>query len=220
MYEELYINALKSKCDISTCILSYKKNDKIINPFKDKCDISQVTSSLQLLNKIYDYDYTNSLCICVCTKIFKKHIFNKIRFEDGIYEDDEISPRILINNYKISIDTKPMYVYVQNIKSTTNKPFSKKNLIFLNILIEREKLFNNAGLYELEQKTVKLYFDILIEYYIKSLELGLSCNMIYYLNYSKRNVSKVIFNRSISIKSKLRYILFLFSPKLYMKIIN
>lgn len=221
MYEKLYNNAIKNYAEISTCILKYKTiDDRIINPFKGELTVDKVIDSVELMRKIYDSDYLNSLCVCMCTKIYKRYIFDNIRFSDGIYEDDEISTKILINNYKIAIINETLYIYVQNLNSITNSEFSLKNLNFLNILRKRIELFNSEFYKELRYKTFELYFNILIEYYIKSKNKNLEIYLDKELSFAKKNIKNVIFNRYIYLKSKIRIIIFLLNKNIYIKLLE
>lgn len=220
MYEKLYNNAIKSCSEISMCTLKYKKLDNtIINPFKSFYDTKGIKSSLDLLSNIYETDYTNSLCISFCTKIYRRHIFDSIKFREGIiYEDDDLSPKILIKDYKICILDEPLYIYVQNDKSLTNSRFSEKNFCFLLILHERIELFIKEYQKNLSIKTIEIYFNILIEYYFKALNNGMLTSPEVYIEYGKKLVFKMIFSNQIKLKNKIRFLLFLFNKSLYKKI--
>lgn len=221
MYEKLYKNAIKNNAEISTCTLKYKTIEgNIIFPFKDELKMETINNSVDLMRQMYCSDYMNSLCVCMCTKIYKRYIFKNIKFIDGIYEDDEISARILINNYKTAIINKPLYIYTQNLNSITNSEFSLKNLNFLNILIKRIELFSLNGYKELKYQTFELYFNMLIEYYIKSRKNNFNIYLNKYISFGRRNITNILFNRYISLKSKTRFIIFLFNKKIYIKLLE
>lgn len=221
MYEKLYKNALKNDAEISTCVLKYRTiEDKVINPFKGKLVLDEINSSVDLMKKIYYSDFMNSLCVCMCTKLYKKYIFENLRFINGIYEDDEISTRILINNYKIAILNEPLYIYVQNLNSITNSKFSLKNLNFLNILKKRIKIFSSNEYKELKKQTFELYFNMLIEYYVKARKEKLDEYLTEYISFGIKNIINILNNKYIPLKSKIRFIIFLCNKKIYIKILD
>lgn len=88
--------------------------------------------------------------IVAWNKIYKREIFNELRFAHGkIHEDEFTTPYALLNASKIVYDKLPLYIYIRRDGSITTKKYSIKNIDLLEALLKRMELFKLNGLEEL-----------------------------------------------------------------------
>lgn len=126
MYEILHENICLYDADIATCsyILEYKENSISVATFKkpivklfEKKDEKMLLKSF-LNHKLY--------CSGPCDKLYRKNIFNNIRFpENQFYEDNYIVLEVMLKAKRIVVGDGKYYHYRQNINSTT-KSYSEK----------------------------------------------------------------------------------------------
>jgi len=167
-YLEILLDvALQHKCDIVQC--GYQRTesrDIIINDSKSKEDRrDEVLSNLQMLDKIYSAESVDT--IVLWNKIYKRELFDNVRFPQGImFEDEVVSAKILYKAEKIvRIDTI-LYYYFYNEQSVMNKKYSLRKLDILTALQLRMDFYYGNGLIELYQKDgYKYLYKILQNYY-------------------------------------------------------
>lgn len=129
MYEILYKNAEKNNCDISVCYFEYiNQNGISLYNAKKKLGIDGIYDENAFLNLLYKNSETNLICVCAWNKLYKKEIFDELRFKEIIHEDEEMLNRIYTKKHSIYVNESPLYKYVQNSNSIVNKPITKKIL--------------------------------------------------------------------------------------------
>lgn len=75
-----------------------------------------------------------------CNKLYKKNLFEDIRFPSGkINEDEFVVHRIFVKCQRISCVSIPLYYYVQRSGSIMNAAVSAKNLDIVEALYDRTK---------------------------------------------------------------------------------
>lgn len=222
MYELLYRELTNKKVDICGCFFNYltKDNKLVVNITEQEKKLCKTYNGREFLELLYKGNYANGICVSISNKLYKRKIWDNIRFTNTIYEDDQICTYIYMNNYKVSLIDSLSYIYVQAENSITNTKFSEKNLCFLDILDERIRIFENEKIKNLYIKTINLYLNINIEYYFKIKNINPRFN---YKKYKKIYIKK-LFNLirigKISKKDTLRFSLFAISPKIYKHILN
>ncbi|WP_419725268.1 glycosyltransferase family 2 protein [Terrisporobacter petrolearius] len=221
MYEMLYSNAIEKEVDICACFFKYLTKDNIIlfNPTKEQRSLKGRYKGKEFLKLFYMDNYTNGICVAMCNKIYKRNIFDKLRFKSKIYEDDEICHEIYLKDLHILLLDNPFYTYIQNINSLSNAKFSEENLVFIDILYNRLVSFKNNDLKALYKNTAKLYCNIVIEYYFKIKKLNNAYDFNY-LNQYDEVLKDVITLNNISSKDKIRFYIFKLSPILYSILTN
>lgn len=213
MYETLYKTAIYENVDVCACFFKYLTVDNkiLFNPTQEQLDMNRKYNSKEFLKLIYKDEYINGICVSAWNKIYKKNIFDNLRFKTKIYEDDELVNQIYIQDVDIFVLNKGFYIYVQNLSSLTNKKFSEKNLVFIDILYDRLNLFKDKKMYKLYEDTVRLLCNITIEYYFKCNNKG----KWQYKNIYKNVLKQAIKIKNISFKDKIRFSMFYISPHLY-----
>lgn len=117
--ESLYNNLVNKCCDISCCgiMLYYEKKDKY--QIKGKKNIKKIytkNEAQKYLNVLGYFD------VSVCNKLFKKELFDNIKFPVGkTCEDYRIMFKILDKIDKLYYDSEPKYFYRQRISGSITK---------------------------------------------------------------------------------------------------
>ena len=202
-YEKLYKIIKKYDADIACCNFrkAYKETEELEHSSKE-----QVYSNIDALKEIY---LNKGLQMIVAwNKLQKKELFIDKRYPKGkIHEDEFLTPKILYDAKKIAYtdDELIYYRYVEN--SITNSKFSYKNLVYLEALENRMKLFKEINESDLFYTTKKRYVDILIEYFFKIDELSDS-NKIDVLK-NLKNILIELDLEGLSKKTKIKVQMFL-----------
>lgn len=104
-----------------------------------------------------------------CTKLYKRHLFESLRFKEGINNEDEQMITFMLQKTKsvLYIDFKPYY-YVTRQGSIINSGFSKKKLDIIDILEERKLELAKLGFNDFLQTENNRIFMTLINLWCAS----------------------------------------------------
>ncbi len=225
MYKILFDLAINNDSDIVMCDYyeldeieaeKQKMNDKNLQVDLVKNTTIEHLSNLQALNLLND---TNRGTYAIaCNKLFKRHLFNNLRFIEGrIYEDVFLAHRILYRCRKLTYIDLRLYYYIQRQGSTVNSPFTTRKFDKLYAMKDRADFFRKIKEYELNEKAIKHYIDVFFWNYFKAKQelTGVERD----LRFLKRTIDKSVFliitNKLISWKHKVMILLFVFSPSFY-----
>ncbi|MCT2160841.1 glycosyltransferase family 2 protein [Granulicatella adiacens] len=218
MYEVLLSNLLKYDAEISFCRLYDVYNDQVLKD-ESKNEPYLMTSEeaikMVLEAKIFSVTAVN--------KLYKKSLFNQIRFEKGkIAEDAFLMVDLLSRCQKIAATEVHKYYYMHRENSITTQKFTPK---FLNVIEAYEK---NAKIvaekypnlqYQADTRICWAYFYVLDRllkdeaYKDSALEAQLIQNL---KKYKKFILGNSLFNN----KRKLSFLLLLIHKNLYKIIIK
>ena len=214
-YEDMVFCIERENVDICVCQWQYENTDgkHVVSIEKINKDIFGKKSSFQFASFIYKGSYENGVVISACNKLFKRSIFENIKYEGRLFEDDGICADLLNKAKDVFVMDKQYYIYCQNKDSISNAAFSNRNLLMLEILKNRCELF--IGDKFLRCETEKLYCNLYIEYYYKSLNNNLDMPAIDYFKSYVKNLKK---ERYCDLKFFIRMHIFILSPQLYRKI--
>ena len=166
MYIEILLKNLKeSKADISVC--NWKKVYDINNPQNKEYKEKQKSLMTFEGNEVFDLLYNKKvpLIMALWTKLYKKEIFENIRFpEVVIAEDDAIIHLVLSNCKKLVYSNYTLYNNTQRGNSLTASSFSKKKLHALKVFKSRIEFIEKNNSDFLNQ-SIHHYIRILILYY-------------------------------------------------------
>lgn len=203
MFEKLYKKIEKTKSDIVIC--DYEKYFMNTEEFKyvnvvDYIKYDSLYSDTSIINNI-DYSPWN--------KLFKKELFNKIKFPKGLkYEDLNAILKVFLIASKISTVKKSLYLYRINETGET-KTINKKVIDILDILqdiIDYSKTINVYEEIRVELKKLcvnKLFFYLIYSYKLndKQFVLDFRSKIIKFLNKNFNNWKlALIKNRDLKIK--------------------
>ena len=157
--------------------------------------------------------------VSACAKLYKKQILEMRPFPVGkIYEDFFVVAEHLNLAEEIVISPIVTYHYYSRTGSIVNSAFSKKQYNFFDAAEHTEKVINEKYnnrrelINSVEAKTVIGAFHI-----INNAEKD-KANLLKIRKLIKNVFKSVIFNRQVTLKHKLKYILFLLFPLQYDRI--
>lgn len=207
--EYLYSLIKKYNVSISTCkpIDIYDYNVKIENTIEK---ITLISNKDMLKKILLSQDRAGTFW----NKLYKKDLFNNIRFEDRIINDATVMYKLILSVDEIVYSNQVKYYYLRHSQSITGKNAGERSIDLYNVAIER---YNHIK---------KVYPDFIEN------EIGLILIiMLVYLN-EEQNVQKFLkdhkvkqFSRklfsfkilisTISLKEKIKICLFMINTKLY-----
>lgn len=219
MYEYLFRIAENNKADIVQCefVEAYDEDTLISSNIKEEIVTYDKIQALDLLHK-----KQNVKTIVVWNKIYKREIFNEIRFPKGRVHEDEFTTYKLLHKAKNIIDTNRIMVYYrQRPESITGSGFNVNRLQILEALEERENYFLENKLIELSKKTQATRCNILKNFYCKCHINNIenkkqTCKKI--KKYIANNYLKFMSNKYISIKGKIMLNLALINREIFVNI--
>ena len=152
MIETLYNNLKLTNSDISICGFSQVGEDEIIEKSKQK-GVLKIIDKETCLKKLLYHRY--NIDIVTWNKLYKKELFNNIKFPEGkIYEDFATIPFLVDKANNICCTNQKLYYYVQRKGSINNN--SNFNVKIYD-LIENLKVMEDF----VESKYSKIYKDII-----------------------------------------------------------
>lgn len=200
-------NVLLSECD-------YKNVEK-----DDEIHINQnIKENIYTGKEMCERLYSDKLIrtVVVWNKLYKKELFNKLRFPKGKINEDEFTTyKIFYNIDNIATTEQKLYYYRYSPDSIMNKKFNKKRLDVLEALEERIEFFKTKNEKELYDLTLKKYANMLIKYYKlckKNIDDSKCSKLI--IKKFRQNYKEIIKLEKINRKSKIKYCIFFYFPSL------
>lgn len=186
----------------------------------DICEEVICYNSEKILESLYGRTATKT--VIACNKLYKRELFEKIRFPKGKLHEDEFTTYKLLYSANLIVDSNlPIYYYRQRQGSIMKSEFSIRRLDTLEAWKERKKFFDEKNLKFLVDKTEDLISISLKYFYIKVKESNIfnKDNILYNLEREVRsNYKHFIRNKEISIKGKMALTLFIINPSIFYQI--
>ena len=204
--EILYKNIKKYNADISICHHYKFKDYSETNNYLPK-EETEVYTGLEMLNNLYD-NYLNN--IVAWNKLYKRKLFDKIRYPKGKkLEDAYIIHKLYNNSKKVVITNLELYYYIQRDNSIMGT-LNTSALVEQDLLIERiryleENKLKNEPVYE---NTIKKFIDRLYDnYYYLNIHGNINPNLYNkYFKFIKKYSKKVKLNKKTKLMLEHRYI--------------
>lgn len=218
MIEILFNNIKKTESDISICgVRIIKEGKKYINKKEYTNDVKILTQ-----NEVYENLYNDKALetVVAWNKLYKRKIFDVIRYPKGKIHEDAFIIHYLINNAKKIVYTSDkLYYYIRRKDSITGKKFNIKRLDELEALEDRVEFFKKFGMNELYDKTIYRYCASNRYSYIKIKDKNIKKQ----LNEKFNTMVKIIENSKYLTKKEkvkiriLKNILIIYKIKIFMK---
>lgn len=126
----------------------------------------KIETPLETLDAIFSP--RNVETIVVWNKMYKLSNIKNVKFTEGrIFEDEEVSARLIYASTKVARVEKPMYYYFQNNSGTMGGEFTLKKLDILWALETRMQFFKDNGLTKLYYKDAYKYMCKLLTHYYR-----------------------------------------------------
>lgn len=158
--ENLLFLLEKYNADISQCSFVRDNGTRAPKIYKDTT--SKVISGKEALKNLYNRrTYLNT--VVMWNKLYKKKIFEKMRFEEGIINEDEaIIHEILYSLNRVVINSSTLYHYYVRSNSIMQSEFSLKKLDSIYVYEKRISYFLEKNEKELHAMTLPIYFRTLL----------------------------------------------------------
>lgn len=214
MFEELYNSIIENNSDISICnfYLDYEDENKIIENVNNDV-INAKMEKLEYINKLFRNNYN---CY-MCNKLYKAKLIKKLKFDQSILILEDVVYNVDLSQYvnTVSYVDKCLYYYVQRNTSITHKGNKKvdSNLYYIKGVVN-DKLEK----YNIESLTY-LKLDYVRESIIYMNSRKIDKEEKDRINkYIKKYIKQGIFFKKGYFKYKLKAVIALLFPKLYVKI--
>lgn len=155
-------------------------------------------------------------------KLYKKKMFNGVRFPDGmLYEDTYVIGEVLHNAQTVYVSSKPFMYYRQCGSSIMHKQFKKKNMQLLTVY---EHCLDLANMYYPKATELCKYRIMWAAFYL--LQRMITCNATdisefeYVVNLLKKNKGFILGEKRFSLMKRVSILILWLSPKLYIKLFN
>lgn len=220
MYEIMLNHSIEHESDIVICDFRYVKEDDNIEKSILRQNIEDIQvenmNNIRALESLY---MRNAVSFEVSwNKLYKKKLFEGIRFEEGrIHEDSIIIHDLFYKCNKVTHIKCCLYSYLMRENSITSSSFTIKNLDGIYALKKRMDFFYEKNLMDLKYKAQYDYIVRFIRDYYKAKENMPNERKL--LKYLKLNFNKIwleLFkNPYYNWKEKLAIYLFIINPYLY-----
>lgn len=140
--ECLYKEAVEKNADICECSYAYLKNGKIIN---ERLFEYSILDNETAVRKLFSPPYQSF--VIVCNKLYRKELFENIRFPEGkLHEDEFTTYKLIYESNKIAYVNKNLYIYRIRDNSITTSEFSSKRAEVLDSIEEKKAYFRNINI--------------------------------------------------------------------------
>lgn len=147
--ECLYKKLLQEDADICECSFFCLKKNKLI---RERIFDYEVLGNETAVRRLFAIPYESF--VVVWNKLYKKKLFEKIRFPEGKLQEDEYTTyKLIYESNKVAYVNMNLYIYRIREKSIMNSKFTVKRLEVLDCIEEIEVYFN--------KKNVNLYQELL-----------------------------------------------------------
>ena len=203
--------------DIAVC-----EYDEVDESVTELVPLGRMTREIKIFNNIEAlqqiYGELNVKMVIACNKLYKKGLFDEIRYPEGkIHEDEFVIHELLFKANKVIYTNETFYAYVQRTGSIMRQSYNLAHLDAIEAFLNRIYFFEEKGLEELktltEQRTLQAMIDAYmdVKIYCKNRKdilqtLKTQC-MLLYKEANKR--------RDFDVKMKIKMKAFYFIPSLF-----
>ncbi len=222
MYEILYDQIIKNKADISMC--EFKKVSEFNkNELANKVVLNKEAEILNNKEAVYKLGENDSVTYVVAwNKLYKKSLFNNVKFKEGIiHEDEYIIHRLLYQAKKIVYIKEKLHFYLQREGSIMNKKLNINSADYLLACSDRVRFFYEKDLIQLKDKWQKIYLWKFFNDYPELYKEYNRNKKLKILRKDFSNLLKILLkNKNYSLKEKVSWIIFAINPSIYYKIVK
>lgn len=217
MYEVLYRNLIENDADLSMCALydvfPAKKVAQVEKPEK------YIMNSEEAINMVMQ---AKILSVTAVNKLYKKSLFENLKFEVGkIAEDAFLMVKLIDKCDKIVATNLKKYYYIHRENSITTQKFSEK---FLNVIEAYEQNYSIISekypniIDVAEMRLCWAYFYVLDKLLIAE---NYEDDILEYklINYLKKNKKTILFSKWFSKGRKIAFIMLCVNKNLYRRIL-
>lgn len=154
MYETLYANLLKTGSDISICSFGKVYDNRMI--LDNRKNEVLTMSNIEGLECLFTFDCVNFNV--PWNKLYKKELFDGIRYPKGNVRDDESTTyKLIFTSKRIAITQRVMYYYFQNVNGIMHNKSLKVEVDYADAMEERINFFASNNKKDFYVRTLKRY---------------------------------------------------------------
>lgn len=219
MIEYLYQACEQNQAEIAVC--EYKSVSDAYEPDLQK---QQVVEHIVLdtPDKKLEYQYEKKIDVCTVAwnKIYRRRLFENVRYPKGkIHEDEFTTYKLFYTAQRIVYIPLELYYYVQRSNSIMGEGFQKKTLYRLDAYEEKLDFYQEHGEQESYRKVLRLYKIMLVLYYKQVQQSDMDIHLLdRYMKNCREKIWKVRWELGRNWKEQISYRLFCCMPGVYLKI--
>lgn len=215
MAQKLLDAAKKENADMAVCSVTLFKDNKRYTP-DTYFSPEHTVSGIQLLKE----KWLNVQFVIACNKIYRKELFEGIRYPVGKFHEDEfVIHYLLYKSQKVSIIEDKLYNYRQNEKSITGGGYSPHNLDVFFAITDRICFYRQINITAFADPLINYYYSELIRAYFKYISNPAFKKKLKLCRYNSFRVLPAFFKiKDVSLNEKLSKICFSFLPRIYKKL--
>lgn len=221
MYDMLYREIIKNNAQISLCDFEkvFKYNDNLSNCQEEKDILVECLSNIQSLERMIQKN--GVVFIVAWNKLYKKELFNKLRYKEGaIHEDEFIAHKIIDCTKKLVYINKSLYFYRQREGSITNNIVKTTRIDYLLALSDRIRFLDKKGMKQVQYRYEDIYLCEIFRLYPK-FDKKKNYRKKILLRYDFFKLIKILRkNKNYPLKEKIMWLAFCINPSSYTKYIK
>ena len=214
--ETLYNLCIENNADISECDFLKFENDDV-KEIKEEVNIHLYTSH-EMQNRMYS-EIDNVRSVVVWNKLYKKYIYENMRFPVGKINEDEFCTYRAFYSCKTKIATtsEKLHYYRYSPESIMGRKFNVKRLDVLDALKERKQFYKENNELELYEKTILTYSDMLKYFYelTKNYIENPKEHLKTIHNNYKQNYIDLKRSNKLNVKERIKNLIFVLKPEIY-----
>lgn len=212
MYERMVYAMEQKNADIviSSWKHVYEDKDEDIKILSEKADIS-IWEKYSMQNMYFDNPDKRIMLTVAWNKLYKKDVFDTLRFPKGkVHEDEFTTFKTLYNADKVVYIDDELYFYlVRNVSIMGD--FNLKRFDIFDAYCEKLRFYNENHENELMKKVVKISMHMLVQYneWMDKSDKESKNKFIYYYNMLKKEIMKI--SKKTDCKFTMKMEIFMFS---------
>lgn len=177
--ETLYNNAVIKSADISMCGLTrfsqqpdYGALDAA-NSDKEPYIVDRKTALINMADR-YKWEW-----VIVWNKLYRRELFDNIRFEEGkIHEDEFIMHQLIYKVQYVAVTDKILYLYYYNDNGITVGTYKKLDLDIIEAISSRAEFYESNNEEELYSITILELLEKIQERYTQAVAFGIENDIV------------------------------------------
>lgn len=209
---EFLLNQI-GNADISMCgYTNFNENGNL-----SKQDTVTLSDGIISTDTFWNYFYSDTRIyyVTVWAKLYKRHLWDNVRFPIGkLHEDEFVVHKIISQCKTLAVSKKPYYFYLCRNGSIMNSQFKIKNLDAADGMLDRCQFFFNRKEYNLSEKALSMAMYSIVKGYTI---LGENTKTDVLYKKFRSLYRKLIF-KNTSLKFKYKCGIFALSKNLFIKL--
>ena len=216
MYERLLSMCINDRADMAVCG-HFDVYDNI-----EPAKLATQSKVLRTEKAVQSVFTGNSPIVGACQKLYRKSLFDSVKFPEGkIYEDAFVILDLIVQCSRVSMTSEQMYYYVHRKNSITTSHFKNQDFDELEAWKRNQALVQQYFPHLYEDSKVRIVWSelkIIDKMLVSNLENDYRCTDL--LKDIKLNLRFILISNVFSMKRKIAVILLLASTVLYKYCLN